>query len=239
MSFALNDNEVHIWQVDLDDPAWDTATALLSPDERHRALAYRTDTLRRRFQHGRIALRLLLGCYRKQAPAALSFVYNAFGKPALPDSSLHFNVSHSQGQALIALARHPVGIDIEASTQPRLELDTLLELVCHRQEHGALAGLPLSARMDRFLQLWTQKEAYCKARGDGLQRHLPAIRLALEPPLGSVRVIDELCAQSARYYIHPLPAPSGYHASACLPLPAPRLSLCPATIALMPAASST
>src|SRR5438477_256189 len=63
-------------------------------------------------------LRILLGRYLDVAPTAVRFRYNPFGKPALAQDSgadaLHFNVSHTDGVALYAVARRRrVGLDLE------------------------------------------------------------------------------------------------------------------------------
>jgi len=71
-------------------------TALLTPEERARAARFRQPTDRRRFVVGRASLRYLLGQQLGQAPAQITLVLNAFGKPQLPaPAPLHFNIAHS------------------------------------------------------------------------------------------------------------------------------------------------
>ena len=45
-----------------------------------------------------------------------------------------------------------------------------------------LDGLPAAARPERFLRLWTLKEAFVKATGAGLTRDLAGFWFALDPP---------------------------------------------------------
>lgn len=219
MSPLLAKNAVHIWHVDLEETAWDAAP-VLSAEERQRAANLRTQALAQRYRRARIALRLLLGRYLGQSAERLQFTYGPFGKPELADQPLHFNVSHSENQCLIALAHQPVGVDIEA-LGPHVDPALLMDLVCHPEERMALAGLPPAAQRDRFLKLWTRKEAYCKAVGLGLQLSLPTIRLA--PALPAFRVLDGQ-RQAPTYYVYPLPCPAEFRASLCVPLRRPRLS---------------
>jgi 4'-phosphopantetheinyl transferase len=60
-------------------------------------------------------LRDLLGRYLQTQPSQISFVYNAFGKPDLSlEFANKFNLSHSAGFALIAIATASnVGVDLE------------------------------------------------------------------------------------------------------------------------------
>src|ERR1700722_9480355 len=73
---------------------------------------------RNRFVVARGVLRELLGRYLQQSPESLAFSYGPHGKPALSgeyaSSGLWFNLSHSAGLAVYAIARERnLGIDVE------------------------------------------------------------------------------------------------------------------------------
>src|SRR5262245_36943636 len=96
----LANREVHCWCVRLDVSA-DACTALmktLSSDEQGRSARLHTQQQQQRFVAAHGGLRTVLGAYVGAHPAALSFLCNQFGKPALSESfgsRLRFNLSHS------------------------------------------------------------------------------------------------------------------------------------------------
>jgi len=118
-SFQLTPDEVHSWCASLDVPPETSARlyATLTPDERTRSARFQFERDQQRFIVARGVLRDLLGRYLQIQPGKISFVYNAFGKPDLgPEfaNRLKFNLSHSAGLALIAIATaSDVGVDLE------------------------------------------------------------------------------------------------------------------------------
>jgi 4'-phosphopantetheinyl transferase len=214
---------VHVWHVDLAED-WDRFAHTLSADERLRAERYAIPQPGRHFRRCRAALRVLLAHYRGGAPADLAFRYGRFGKPELVGSSgsLHFNVSHSGEQALIAIAGSLIGVDIE-SARRGIDVEQLIDLVCHPQEKPALAALPAERRASAFYRLWTRKEAYCKARGAGLQLSLPSIRFHSGDAHTAAVVDDALKAESA-WWVHDLEAQAGHVASLCVAQPSVRIA---------------
>lgn len=97
------------------------------------------------------------------------------GKPFLPGSPIRFSLSHSGETVACAISDAPVGLDLEAE-QPLKE--ALLHRFFSEQEQRLVLGsaCPASA----FTELWTKKESYLKATGEGL-RALSGIDL-LSPP---------------------------------------------------------
>jgi 4'-phosphopantetheinyl transferase len=144
-------------------PEWN----LLSADERERSQRYRQPRDRHRFLTVRSTLRRLLGRYLDIAPENLEFAYSDRGKPNLRDTNLTFNVSHSHDVALIAITRdRTLGVDVEYH---RLrDVESLARRFFSPRELATLQALPKSDRPTRFFQLWTAKEAYLKATGEGL-----------------------------------------------------------------------
>src|SRR5438046_7547977 len=118
-SFELASDEVHSWCASLDVPPETSARlyATLTPDERTRSARFRFERDQQRFIVARGVLRDLLGRYLQTQPSHIRFVYNAFGKPDLDPAlgnRLQFNLSHSAGLALIAIATaSSVGVDLE------------------------------------------------------------------------------------------------------------------------------
>jgi 4'-phosphopantetheinyl transferase len=171
-----------IWLADLDEAdAGDSAQALLSEDEHVRARRFVFDIHRRRFVACRAWLRTLLGERLGRPAASLRFDYGPVGKPSLAGGeALRFNVSHSDRYALVGMADDvEIGVDVER-LRPLSDLDALAERVFSAAERAALARVPADRKIEAFFAGWTRKEAYIKARGEGIGL-LGAIEVALSP----------------------------------------------------------
>ncbi len=116
----------------------------------------------------RVVLRQLLKAYTPDHSSALRIGYGVNGKPCLPDRpDLRFNVSHTDDIAMYAIAsRREVGIDVEA-TRREVDVAGVARQAFSPRECDVLAALAPDARRDAFFRLWTRKEAYVKARGEG------------------------------------------------------------------------
>ncbi len=169
----MKTGEVHSWCVSLDVPSETSAGlyATLSQDERDRSARFRFARDRQRFVAARGALRALLGRYLGTRPGQIRFAYNAFGKPDLsPElgSRLRFNVSHSADLAVIAITTDAaIGVDLEY-IRPHPDYAEIARSVFSAAEVDELNSVPSHLYPQAFLSCWTQKEAYLKARGEGL-----------------------------------------------------------------------
>ncbi len=162
---------VRLWPVSLaqvDEQAWQ----VLSADEQARAARFRFEPPRLQFVATRAALRRILGRYCHVPPTAIRFAYGPHGKPSLawPRCGVHFNVSHTDGLALCALAPRPVGVDVERVRA--VDVAALAGRVCAPAEVAALLALPPAQQTTAFFVTWTRKEAYVKARGVGFAQSL-------------------------------------------------------------------
>jgi 4'-phosphopantetheinyl transferase len=193
----LDAGAVHVWRVDLDAPAHDrdALRSTLTPDELARAARFVFVRDRERFVVGRGLLRAILVRYMGDSPSALRFGYNMHGKPFLsaPDSdALQFNVSHTKQLALIAVRRRgQVGIDIERIREP-IDYAPIAAEMFSAAERAALYATPEPLRLSAFFGFWTRKEAYIKARGEGLGSALNQFDTTLRSDelVGVVRVED-------------------------------------------------
>jgi 4'-phosphopantetheinyl transferase len=175
---AIDRAEVHVWRADLAAVAEQTSdlAARLSGDEVRRAERFVFPRDRLRFAATRAVLRRLLARYLGVADGAIVFGYTARGKPFLepghPGPALCFNLSHSRDQALYAFAvEREVGVDVEYRGAVVAELE-LAKHYFAAQETKLLEELPDDARRHAFFRLWTLKEAYLKATGEGIAADL-------------------------------------------------------------------
>lgn len=173
------------WSLGSEPLSFAAAEALLSEDEKARGQSFVTAPLRQRFVAGRARLRSLLGEHLGRDPSTLVFAENAFGKPRLADHpSMHFSLSHSGGQAVLAVSdQREIGIDIER-VRPLEHLD-LARRYFHPNEVAAIDGVRApDAQLLAFFRIWTLKEAVVKAIGKGLSIPLDTfdVSIATSPP---------------------------------------------------------
>ena len=205
--------DVHVWRIDLDAliPAGLALDPRLPDEERERAGRFRSARDRERYLAGRAALRGILAGYVGCAPETLRFVRAPLGKPALlgEPSGLEFNLSHADWCALLAVTRRRrVGVDVESIRRGRGGMEVARRFFA-RREVEALAAVAPEERAVTFVRCWTRKEAYVKARGDGLALSLQHFEVPLTP--GAARALaasTEDAGEVARWSLRELvPAP--------------------------------
>jgi 4'-phosphopantetheinyl transferase len=176
---------VHVWRATL---AWPEAAAhrleqCLAADERDKMGRFRLEPDRRRYLVGRALLRLLLGRYLAVSPQALRFETTAAGKPhlAFGQRQLQFNLAHSGEYVLIAIAdSRAVGVDVE-EIRDDFDAGEIAARFFSLSEQRELEALTGRAKIEAFFECWTRKEAYVKARGEGLSLPLDQFDVSLRP----------------------------------------------------------
>ncbi len=184
---TLPNGEIHVWSIALDQPQKivQQLSQNLSAGEFLRAGRFCFDHLTRRFIVGRAALRLLLAQYTGIAPSSLQFHYNAYGKPVLAEisdrASVHFNLSHSEELALFACTRGcEIGVDIDC-LRPLAEAEGIAARFFSAEESRVFRALAPHQKQQAFFNCWTRKEAFLKAKGEGLSFPLVAFDVAFVP----------------------------------------------------------
>jgi 4'-phosphopantetheinyl transferase len=181
-------DEVHVWSARLFCPGQDDDARLgtLSQEERQRAGMFHGERDRRDFIARRFLLRVILGRYLKMEPWQVSLVCEERGKPRLSGAEnpppLHFNLSHSGHLALVAVGRHwPMGVDVER-IRPMPEMDGIAGAFFSMQENARLAAVGPEEKGEVFFSIWTRKEAFLKATGEGIAGELGRMDCAQAPP---------------------------------------------------------
>jgi 4'-phosphopantetheinyl transferase len=216
----LDRDQVHIWQAHLETSSSriDEYFNTLAEEEKSRAarLYFQRDRDRFIIAHG--ILRAILGLYLNRAPHALSFNHGSQGKPTLelePEvDDVRFNLSHSRAVALYAIARgREVGIDVEF-VRPEVETDQIADRFFSSTEIASLRALPRNSRKNAFFLCWTRKEAYIKARGEGLSLPLDRFDVSLIPGDSAALLRTRPDPDEAgRWSLRELPLTSGYAAA--------------------------
>lgn len=175
---ALAPKQVDVWEVFLDDPTLFGRGAILTPEERARAERFHQAIHSQRFAARRVALRLLLAGYLDRDPARIELAFGPNGKPYLPGRELELNLSHSADRALVGFSEQVLGIDIER-LRPMDDALDLAERFFSSDEASAVRTLTADRLYPGFFEIWTMKEAYVKATGEGLSRPLGSFTVSL------------------------------------------------------------
>ena len=172
---TLDDRAVYVWGFSLDGSAvaMKRCRAWLSEEERARAARFirQEDQTRYTLAHG--GLRAVLARYAGLDPAALRFQTGSTGKPALLDQqgrphALRFNLSHSHGRMLIAVAQgQDVGVDLE-QMRDKVKVVKLAERFYAPSEYQEIMGRSRFDHVQQFYRYWVAKEAVLKGQGVGI-----------------------------------------------------------------------
>lgn len=128
-------------------------------------------------------MRTILAGYLGVDATQLRFTLSAHGKPELvtPASSLRFNLSDSVDLALLGVVDGlRIGVDVEQLKEVR-EMDDIARRHFSVREYADYVGAPAADRTRCFYNAWTRKEAWLKARGDGLSAGLSGFDVTLRP----------------------------------------------------------
>lgn len=138
----------------------------LNSDEVNRANRYYKEKDRHQFIICRAILKIVLAAHTRSNVKKISLDYDFNKKPFLGSYPwLHFNVSHSEDFALIAISQSKVGIDIE-SIANSFDFSPLLPDVFTEKEISFVQNA--ENKEEAFYSLWTRKEAVVKAVGKGI-----------------------------------------------------------------------
>ena len=202
---AIWQNEIHVWRARLDVPWSWTFDEALSLDDRMRADRFKFEADRRRFCAARASLRLILSRYLQVKPGRLQLEPGEFGKPFMADrklaQGLRFNLSHSHQLALIAISRdREIGVDVEFMRSDFVT-DEVATHFFSSSEVKEFQSVPRDLRTRAFFNCWTRKEAYIKARGEGLYCPLDQFAVSLAPDKPAMLLESSVATGEAQRWI--------------------------------------
>ncbi|MBR3971048.1 MAG: 4'-phosphopantetheinyl transferase superfamily protein [Ruminococcus sp.] len=128
--------------------------------------------------HAHGLLKELLKKYNIDYNSETAIGKNRYGKPFLADyPHIHFNVSHARGIAACIVESRECGIDCE---QVRKYPVNVPKRVFADSELAILEAAPVAEKDLLFFRLWTLKEAYVKAIGQGISYPMNKVIFSFE-----------------------------------------------------------
>lgn len=196
---------IHLWNLRLSAirDNYSRCKEVLNSDEQQRAERFVKAADRERFILCRGGLRSILAQALHLEPTAIEFRHNPNGKPYLSESDLQFNISHSADRLLVAIGRNrALGVDVEFR-RAGVPMHAIARRWFSAEERAALRNA--NDAQTCFFDLWTRKEAYVKALGDGIFHELSSFTV----PIGTARRREPI----QQWHFQPLPIDPHYSAT--------------------------
>jgi len=177
---------------------------ILSCEERQKAESFKVPVVRRRYIAVRSELRKVLAAYLDLTPIQVKFHTGPHGKPHLSSNSLHFNISHTADELVIAVGNIAnIGVDVEI-IKTRTGMYNLAARCFSNAELIAWQDLPTEQKLAAFYRLWTKKEAFVKAVGRGIALGLERCEVDIRSG-GQLHCIPPEFGQAADWSLTELP----------------------------------
>lgn len=217
------EGEIHVWYAQLPMDSFQQSPSILSLEECARAARFKVERSRDEFLLARVVLRTLAGAYLGIRPQEVKLDQEANAKPCLDSSHascLRFNLSHSEGLTVAAFCRDArIGIDVE-KVRHNFAIEDIWERFFSVAERKALRAVPSSEQYEAFFRCWTRKEAYIKARGEGLSHPLHQFDVSIDAKNASLLATRPEPEEADRWSIYSVPMPEGYIAAVAIERPA-------------------
>lgn len=172
--FELPEDEVHIWNFDLNKHLnqIEEFANILSSEELIRAGKFHFDRDRNWFILSRGLLRIFVNIYTGIPVQEINFSFNDFGKPSLSpahkNNQLHFNLSHSKQFMSVGFVKDAlIGVDVELMKPLKDHLE-IARRFFSTTEVEQLLSFSADKILDGFYSCWTAKESVIKLSGEGL-----------------------------------------------------------------------
>lgn len=191
-------SEVHVWQGSLNVSTAQLTKfkSILSSDELARSDRFKFEIHRHRYIVSRGYLRLLLADLLGVAAKEICFGYGSRGKPEV--TGIWFNLSHAEDRVVYCFSPHYlVGIDLEYLLK-EVDCDRLSSRFFTPSEARLIQSMEGKEKQKAFFQLWTAKEAYLKATGEGLVGGLDKVEIGIDKGESQIKAIanNKIAAQS-------------------------------------------
>ena len=220
---------VDVWWIQLAGRAdVDDCMAVLSPAELADVRRRKRQVDAEALAVSRAALRGILASHLGVAPRDVPLERRCHvcggphGRPVVraTNVSLHCSLSRTRSHAVAAVGEAALGVDVEW-IRPLPDLASLAETFAPA-EQAALRALPNDERVAAFFTLWARKEAYLKARGEGLTRDMKDF--VVSAPQEPAALVSSAAGDAAAIAMVDLPTPDAALAAA-LAVAAPDLAV--------------
>jgi 4'-phosphopantetheinyl transferase len=208
------ESELHVWIAYPDNvPAQHLAEQflpLLNQEEQDRYRRFHFDHDRHTYLAAHTLVRMTLSRYAACSPASWRFIRGPHGKPEIKPAAdlpaLGFNLSHTKGLVACSVALDCIcGVDVE-KIRPMKDMAGIAETVFSNAEIEAWESADEAEKPDNFFKLWTLKEAYIKATGQGLSAPLKDISFDIGSPLIRASLANDQLADEGWHFHHWKPA---------------------------------
>ncbi|MGA4721900.1 4'-phosphopantetheinyl transferase family protein [Fictibacillus nanhaiensis] len=126
----------------------------------------------------------------------IKFDLNKYGKPCLQNvKEFSFNLSHSGEWVVCATHHSDIGIDVEM-IQP-IDLNIASQFFT-KEEYNDLISKKDHQRLEYFYDLWTLKESYIKAIGNGL--HIPLDSFTIRKNFSNNFILQNTNSEHSWYF---------------------------------------
>ncbi|MFZ1320224.1 MAG: 4'-phosphopantetheinyl transferase superfamily protein [Ignavibacteria bacterium] len=208
-------NEVHVYRINISEQTNKISNLrkLLSNDETKKADRYRFAKDSNSYIISRGSIRKILSEYISIDADSINISYTEFGKPFIENSKINFNLSHSGDWCFIAVSLiKDIGIDIEKVRK----IEDVLKIADRYfaiNEYEHIKNFDSTEQINEFFRIWTLKEAFIKAIGEGLSFPLKNFSVISDKSDSPVLNLFENKDESELWKLDSLECQKGYNAS--------------------------
>jgi 4'-phosphopantetheinyl transferase len=177
-----------VWAMELETGAADLVaswSSILEPEELNRAPSFHHEADRQTYVAAHTLARGVLSAVCGAPPRTLRLGTGDRGRPMIvsPErlDGLQFSLTHTDGLVACAVAAgFAFGLDAESRRRRKLR-SAIADAVLRPSEIRLLRAAPAELRHEIFLKLWTLREAYAKATGQGIFFPYETVSFVLDP----------------------------------------------------------
>lgn len=169
-SLSITEKNIHLWLIDLSKKNLtpDTMKSVLDSKELNKVDGFNTTSEKESYLYFRAFLRIILSKYLEIKPKDVVINIGKRGKPFVQDSEIKFNISHKKNVAVVAVAKNcEIGVDIE-DLEKKFDYNKIVKRFFLTEEKEFLRGADNQERWNKFLRIWTLREAVVKALGKSM-----------------------------------------------------------------------
>ncbi|MFJ9646088.1 4'-phosphopantetheinyl transferase family protein [Streptomyces sp. NPDC004244] len=147
----------------------------------HRYRRTEDEVVRYRFVTSRLIVKYTAAAVLRTDPVALDLAYKIGGRPYLRGfDQIDISLSHTDDLIVVGVSRTGrIGVDTEPAGR-KMSFELLHGHMCTPVEHDELVRMSQDRQTSELLRLWTLKEAYTKALGQGLRLGFTEFGFGLE-----------------------------------------------------------